>query len=174
MTHALLRGSRIFPDLELYDDPPDYTPRGFTDIWNGEYHGELVCVKAVRGHNLTRLREVGGVRRLFYSIGGVFTRFIPDIPSRGRKQQAQFSSECAPRHPGFGGGVPVLHHEPVDARWEHYSVYPSEPGCRSSDPCTCPSVEIDEDDIPTTPAIARTSVPRPHAPSWVGYFTRQY
>jgi len=57
-THALLRGSRIFPGLELYDHTPDYTPLGFTDIWKGEYHGDPVCVKVVRGKRLNCIREV--------------------------------------------------------------------------------------------------------------------
>jgi len=63
LTHALLRGSRIFPGLELCDKPPDYTPLGFTDIWKGEYHGKPVCVKVVRGQDLTSLGKVEGVRR---------------------------------------------------------------------------------------------------------------
>ena len=61
LTHALLRGSRIFPGLELRNWPPDYTLAGFTDIWKGEYSGELMCVKVVRGQELTGLREVKGV-----------------------------------------------------------------------------------------------------------------
>jgi len=58
LIHALLRGSRIFPGLELSDKPPDYTPLGFTDIWKGEYHGKLVCVKVVRGQFLDGLKKV--------------------------------------------------------------------------------------------------------------------
>jgi len=68
-------------------------------------------------------------------------RFIPDVPPCDQREQAQFSSECAPCNPGLGEAV--LHHESVDARWEYYSVYQNEPGCRPSDTCTCPSVEID-------------------------------
>jgi len=62
LIHALLRGSRIFPGLELWDKPPDYTPLGFTDIWKGEYHGKLVCVKVVRGQLLKELKEVKRVQ----------------------------------------------------------------------------------------------------------------
>jgi len=61
LTHGLLRGSRIFYGLKLCDNPPDYMVDGFTDIWKGEYHGEPVCVKVVRGRRLTCLREVEGV-----------------------------------------------------------------------------------------------------------------
>jgi len=67
LIHALLRGSQIFPGLELCDKPPDYAPRGFTDIWKGEYHGEPVCVKVVRvqvvqGKVPIHLKEVKRVR----------------------------------------------------------------------------------------------------------------
>ena len=133
LAHALLRGSRIFPGLELCDKPPDYSPLGFTDIWKGEYHGKLVCIKVFRGQYLEDLREVERVRRCFIQLKVYSVRFIPDIPSRGQREQAKFSSECAPHHPGFKGTVSALHHESVDARWEHHSLYPNEPGCRSSD-----------------------------------------
>jgi len=66
LTHALLRGSRVFPGLELCDKPPDYTYDGFTDIWKGEYDGEPVCVKVVRRRQLSGLRIVEGVWRLFF------------------------------------------------------------------------------------------------------------
>ena len=73
LTHALLRGSRIFPGLELCDKPPDYTPKRFTDIWKGEYHGEPVCIKVVKRQLLEDQRRVEGVRRLLYSIGGILS-----------------------------------------------------------------------------------------------------
>jgi len=57
----------------MADNPPDYTPYGFTDIWKGEYHGEPVCVKVARGHSLNELREVVKVLRFCYSIGGVLS-----------------------------------------------------------------------------------------------------
>jgi len=111
--------------------------------------------------------------------GGHFTqseaysvRFIPDIQPCGRKEQAKFSSERTPHHPCFGRAISGLHHESVDARREHYSIHRSEPTCQSSDAGRCPSVEIDGDKLLTTLAIACTSVPWPHAPSWVEYFTR--
>ena len=71
LTHALLRGSQIFPGLELCDNPPDYTPLGFADIWKGEYRAKPVCIKVARYQRLDDLREVERVRRLFYSIGCV-------------------------------------------------------------------------------------------------------
>ena len=55
--YATLLESRIFPDMELCDEFLEYTPFGFADIWKGNYHGELVCIKAVRRGNLTYLRE---------------------------------------------------------------------------------------------------------------------
>ena len=62
LTHALLRESRIFPGLELCNEPLDYTLPGFTDIWKGEYHGEPVCVKAVRRRDPSYLGDVEQVR----------------------------------------------------------------------------------------------------------------
>ena len=129
LAHALLRESRIFYGLELCDKPPGYTPRGFTDIWKGEYNGELVCVKVIRGRKLTFLREVERVGDCFTQSAAYSIRFIPGIPSCGRREQTQFSSKCAPRHPGFGGGVSGLHRESVDARREHCPVYQNEPRC---------------------------------------------
>jgi hypothetical protein len=56
-THALLLESRIFPNLELYDKFLDYTPFGFADIWKGNYHGELVCIKALRREDSALMKE---------------------------------------------------------------------------------------------------------------------
>jgi len=147
------------------DNPPDYTPYGFTDIWKGEYHGEPVCVKVARGRFLGELRKVEEVQNPSIQSEVYSVRFIPDIPSRGRREQAQFSSECASCHPGFGGTVSGLYHESVGAKWEHRSVHQSEPGRRSSDARTSLLVEIDGNNLLTVPAIACTSVPRPHTPS---------
>jgi len=61
LTHALLRESRVFPGLELCENPPDYSPWGFADIWKGQYHGEPVCIKVVRGQMLIGLRRAEGV-----------------------------------------------------------------------------------------------------------------
>ena len=120
LAHALLRGSRIFPGLELSDNPPDYTFRGLTDIWRGEYHGKPVCVKVARGQLLRDLRMVKRVRgdhSIRSEVCSARIHFIPDLPSCGRRDQAQFSSECTPHHPGFRGTVSILHHESVDGRW---------------------------------------------------------
>jgi len=57
----------------MCDRPSDYTARGFTDIWKGEYHGKAVCVKVIRAQQLTCLREVEGVWPPFYSIGDVLS-----------------------------------------------------------------------------------------------------
>jgi len=62
LAHALLRESQTFPGLELCDNPPDYTRDGFMDIWKGIYYGEPVCVKVIRGLELTCLREIKEVR----------------------------------------------------------------------------------------------------------------
>jgi len=97
---------------------------------------------------------------------------MQDILPYGQKEQRQTSSKRAPHHPSFGTPGSAFHHEPVDAGWEYYPVYPGKPGCRSSNARTCPSVGIGGDNLLTIPALARTSVQRSHAPSRVGYFTR--
>jgi hypothetical protein len=56
--HSLLRESRIFRDIELRDDSPDYMPTGFTDTWKALYRGKLVCIKAMRTHEPARLKEI--------------------------------------------------------------------------------------------------------------------
>jgi len=35
--HTLLRESRIFPSVELYDESPDYVHAGFANTWKGDY-----------------------------------------------------------------------------------------------------------------------------------------
>jgi hypothetical protein len=64
-THALLRESRIFPDVELCDKSPDSTPYGFADICKGNYHEEPVYIKAMRTQDLTRQKEIGSVHGSF-------------------------------------------------------------------------------------------------------------
>lgn len=63
--HTLLRESRIFPSVELCDESPDYTAAGFADIWKGRYHGEQVCVKAIRTQYPICLMEIEKVRGSF-------------------------------------------------------------------------------------------------------------
>ena len=137
--HALLRESRIFPGIELCDRSPDCLRNGFADIWKGEYHGEPVCVKVIRTENQTPLMEIKRVRASFISSEMYSVQPIPDIPPCALGGKAQPSSKRAPRHQGFGDFVSTLHHESVDARWEHRPVRPDEPGCRSADPGTRPS-----------------------------------
>jgi len=98
MAHALLRGSKIFPGLELYDKPPDYTRYGPTDIWKGEYRGEPVCVKVVRDRRTANIRDVQQVRRPPHSTGAYSVRFIQDLLPRVMEGKSQLSSERAPRH----------------------------------------------------------------------------
>jgi hypothetical protein len=136
--HALLRGSRIFPNLELCDKSSEYTPAGFADIWKGSYDGELVCVKAIRTQHPIRLRKIERVCSSFIESETYLARFIPDIAPCNKGEQAQSPPERAPHHWGFGDSVSVLHHESVDARWEHYPVHPNKHGCRSVDAGACP------------------------------------
>ena len=39
------------------------------DIWKGNFRGESVCIKVVRGQKQICLWEIKEVRRLFYSAG---------------------------------------------------------------------------------------------------------
>ena len=34
--------------MELCDESPGYTIFGLADVWKGNYHGEPVCIKAIR------------------------------------------------------------------------------------------------------------------------------
>jgi len=60
--YALLRGSRIFPDVELCDESLDYDPFGFADIWKENYRGDQVCIKAIRMRDPRYLEETKRVR----------------------------------------------------------------------------------------------------------------
>jgi len=64
--HALLRGSHIFPNIELCDGSPDYDPLGFMDIWKENYRGDQVCIKAIRIRNTTSLEKIKKVRDSFF------------------------------------------------------------------------------------------------------------
>jgi len=60
--HALLRESRTFPDVEFCDESLDYDPLGLTDIWKENYHGDQVCIKAIRMRYIGCLEETKRVR----------------------------------------------------------------------------------------------------------------
>ena len=74
--HALLRESRIFPNVELCDESPDYAPTGLTDIWKGDRYGELVCIKTIRTRHPVNLREITSVGGSFTSLGARSVRFM--------------------------------------------------------------------------------------------------
>ena len=65
--HALLRGSHIFPNIELCDESPDYDPFGFTDVWRGNYRGDQVCIKAIRTRDTSSLAMIKRVRGSFFN-----------------------------------------------------------------------------------------------------------
>jgi hypothetical protein len=54
---------------------------GFTDIWKGNYHGELVCIKVVRARDPTVLKEVESVRNSSLLSEVYSARSIPDFSS---------------------------------------------------------------------------------------------
>ena len=137
--HALLRESRIFPDIELCDESPGYLSNGFADIWKGYYHGESVCVRVIRTQDPTPLTKIKKVFNPLISSETYSVCFVPDIQSCKRRGQGQSSSQRSPCHRGFGDIVPTLHHEPMDAEWEHCPVHTGEPRCQSVNSGTCPS-----------------------------------
>jgi hypothetical protein len=104
-------------------------PTGLTDIWKGYRRGEPVCIKAIRSQDLAGLMEIESVCTSFLLLEAHSARLIPDLPSWNRRAPGRFPSESTPRHRDFGDVVSILHHEPVDAGWEHYPVHPDEPGC---------------------------------------------
>jgi len=60
--YALLRGSHIFTDVELSDESLEYDPFGFMDVWKGNYHGDQVCIKAIRMRDTSDLEKTKRVR----------------------------------------------------------------------------------------------------------------
>jgi hypothetical protein len=53
---------------------------GFTDMWKGNDHGELVCIKAIRGQDMIRLKEVRRVCGSFLFSEVYSAYFIPGLP----------------------------------------------------------------------------------------------
>ena len=80
-THALLLELRIFAGIELSDEALGYMPTGFTDIWKGNFNGELVCIKAIRKQDPIRLREIKSVCGPLISSETYSAFFTPDLPS---------------------------------------------------------------------------------------------
>ena len=52
--------------MEVCDKPLGYVPFGFADIWKGKYHGEPVCIKAVRETKPVSLRAIKKMCGYFY------------------------------------------------------------------------------------------------------------
>jgi hypothetical protein len=52
--------------MEVCDKPLGYVPFGFADIWKGNYHGEPVCIKAVRETKPISLRAIKKMCGYFY------------------------------------------------------------------------------------------------------------
>ncbi|KAF9649121.1 kinase-like protein [Thelephora ganbajun] len=66
--HALLRGSHVFPGVELWNDSPDYDSLGFVDTWKGSLHEDLICIKAIRTRSMTNLEKIK--RTFFHQVEG--------------------------------------------------------------------------------------------------------
>ena len=65
--HAALRGSYVFPTVELFDESPGYEPYGLVDVWKGKYHGDQVYIKAIRIRDTRFLDEIKRVRGSFFN-----------------------------------------------------------------------------------------------------------
>ena len=135
--HALLCESRIFPNIELCDEPPDYVPEGFTDIWKGRYHGEPVCIKVVRTQNPIRLREIKRVRDSLILLVVHLARSIQDLQSSNQRGQAHLPSEHTSNHRGIRHAVSTFCSDPVDAGWEHQPVHRNPPRSQPVDTGRC-------------------------------------
>ena len=55
-------------DAKPSTKPPDFEPSGFVDVWRGNYHGNPVCIKAIRTRNKSNLQKIKKVHdSLFWS-----------------------------------------------------------------------------------------------------------
>ena len=45
-------------DIKPFTEPPKFEPSGFVDVWGGSYHGNLVCIKAIRTRNKSNLQKI--------------------------------------------------------------------------------------------------------------------
>lgn len=134
--HALLRGSRVFPGLELCSGSPGYEPLGFTDIWKGRYHGSEVCIKTIRTPtNLEKIKRVRGP--VHPRSEPNLHRLVPDLPPRSQRAQALFPPKHSSHTSGLGDAISVLCRKPVDAKWEHYAVHREESECKSANAGIC-------------------------------------
>jgi len=121
--HAVLCGSQAFPNIEPCDESPDYEPLGFVDILRKNYHGNPVCIKVIRTQSTTYLEKIKKVCDSFIKPELISLHSTLDPLPPSRRVQEPFPSECTPRHSGFGDAVPTLHHESMDARWEHHELH---------------------------------------------------
>ena len=108
--HSLLRGSYVFPGVELSTESLDFEPFGFVDAWRGEYHGVPVCIKAIRTQNKSTLEKIKKVPELLVRSELNSPHITPDLLPRSSRVQALFPSKCTARRSGFGGAVPLLYH----------------------------------------------------------------
>lgn len=115
--HALLRALHVFPGVELGAESPEYEPFGFVDVWRGNYHGNPVCIKAIRTRNSANLRKIKMVHTFLTRLIIVSNlTFMPDLLPRSWGVQAFLSSEHTSCCSDFGVALPILHHESLDVR----------------------------------------------------------
>jgi hypothetical protein len=65
--------------MELCDESPGFMPTGFTDMWKGNFNGEVVCVKAIRTQDPIRLREIESVCNVLASSEPCSTASVLDL-----------------------------------------------------------------------------------------------
>ena len=158
--------------MKLSNESPSYMPTGFTDIWKGNYHGEPVCIKAIRTQDPIRLREIESVCCPF---------ILPE---------AYYSSSCQTYRRETNGRKPISHPNILPIIKVSDTPFPlcimspwmpdgniiqytqRNPDANRLALVHTPQLEIDYD-LLIIPSIACTSVPRPDASPRVGCFTRQ-
>ena len=141
---AVLSADSASTDAVLPIDPdpstksPEFEPSGFVDVWRGSYHGNPVCIKAIRTRNESTLGKIKRVHGSLVPSGLNSPRISTDVLSRSSRVQTLFPSKCTSHHSGFGGAASVLYHQPMDVGREYHAVHPEESECRSVNAGICP------------------------------------
>ena len=122
--HALLRGSHVFPGVELSTGPPDFDPLGLVDVWKGNYRGNPVCIKAIRMRNKSKLEKIKKVHSSPIRLESSSPHATLDLFPWRSRAQVFFASEHTSYCSGLGGLVPILCYESLDDGWGYREVHP--------------------------------------------------
>ena len=131
--HALLRGSHIFPGVEPSTGSPDFDPLGLADVWKGNYHGNPVCIKAIRTRNKSNLEKIKKVHGSPIRLESSSSHATLGLFSRRSRAQAFFAPEYTSYCSDFGGLVPILYYESLDDGWGYREVHPDQFWCQQTD-----------------------------------------